>query len=61
MDANEFILTALVLETAKQLRKEAAGDLTAEPPSLEPYIEPAVKQLKAWHPLVMRAFHNNSI
>jgi hypothetical protein len=36
MDTNEFILTALVLSTAKQLRKEAAEDLTVEPPSLEP-------------------------
>lgn len=56
MDTNELILTAMVLETAKQLRKAAADDLTVEPPPLEPYLEPAIKHIMAWHPLVMKAF-----
>jgi hypothetical protein len=60
MEITELLLTAIVLDTAKQLRKESANDLTVEPPSLEPYLEPAVKQLMAWHPLVMQAVLKSS-
>lgn len=61
MDTNELILTSIVLEHAKILRKAEASDLSAEPSSLEPYIIPAVEALKAWHPLVMQAIHKNPI
>jgi hypothetical protein len=59
MDINELILTSIVLEHAKILRKAEATDLSAEPPSLAPYIAPAVEELIAWHPLVMQAVRNN--
>lgn len=60
MDANELILTSVVLEHAKILRKEAATDLLADPPPLDPYIAPAVEALMAWHPLVMQAIRKSS-
>lgn len=55
MDTNELILTSIVLKHATMRRKEAATDLSVEPPPLDAYIAPAVDELKAWHPVVMQA------
>jgi hypothetical protein len=42
-----------VLEEAKRIRKQEAEDLNSTPPPLTLYLEQAVKELAAWHPLVM--------
>lgn len=53
MEPIELVLTYLVLEEAKRIRKQEAEDLDSTPPPLTLYLEQAVKELAAWHPLVM--------
>jgi hypothetical protein len=48
-----LVLTALVLEEARRIRKHEAENLNSPPPPLTLYLEQAVKELAAWHPLVM--------
>ena len=55
MKPSELILTDMILERAKILRKDDnKEDLSIEPPNLQPYVEQAVKELKAWHKVVMK-------
>lgn len=54
MEPIELVLTYLVLEEAKRIRKQEAEDLNSTPPPLDEYIGKAVTALAAWHPVVMK-------
>lgn len=59
MDTTELILTALVLDRAKALRLDAETPPGSADLNLEDFITPAIKQLMAWHPIVMEAVHQH--
>ena len=60
MDTNELILTHLVTQKARELRKHFHHDVDEDinEPPLEPYIKEVIKGLKTWHSVVMDALDN---